>query len=855
MGEVYRARDSKLRRDVAIKVLPQVLAADPEALARFEREALSIAALSHPNILSIFDFGAQDGVSYAVTELLEGETLRARLDAGPISREQTVDVALQIARGLAAAHEKGIVHRDLKPENIFVTRDGHVKILDFGLAKRTEQEQTGDETSSPTASRHTMPGVVMGTVAYMSPEQVRGHPVDRRSDVFSFGAILYEMLSGTRAFKRDTAADTMSAILKEEPAALSAAGDVSPLDRVVARCLKKDRDDRFPSALDVVHALSDPSAQAVPRGVPSAASRGRRNVLLAAAGLVLLLATGIFLLTRSGKDATGAGGVKRLAVLPFENMGAPEDDYFVDGIADEVRGKLTSLSGLQIIARTSSTPYKKTTKSLKQIARELGVSYLLTATVRWQKTGGVSRVEVSPELVDVSGPGAPTSRWQQPFDASLTDVFRVQSDIAARVCGALGVVLGAAEQSRLMEKPTRQLAAYDAFLRGEEAGNGLGVNDPPSLRKAMGFYEQALTLDPDFAQAWARVSQAASYLYFLSAPTPALADRSREAAQRAVALAPGRPEGYMALGNYYFEVTRNLKAALEEYDHGRRIAPANADLFRLTAGVERSLGRWDAAVEHYRQAERLDPLSVRNLWALGGALSRLHRYAEAREAFDRGLSLAPANLSLIENKAMTFLQEGDLASAHAVLEAAPETIAPAALVAYVANNYDLGWILGKEQRRLLLRLTPEAFDGNRGAWGLCLAEAAALEGDAAGARGYAEEAKRAFTEQLRTAADNPEIHSSLGLALAFLGEKTEAVREGERAVAILPMAADEGAGPFLRHQLVRIYILVGDEEKALDNLEPLLRIAYYLTPGWLRIDPAFDPLRENPTFRNMAGGK
>jgi serine/threonine protein kinase len=203
MGEVYRARDTRLARDVAVKVLPESVAADPEALARFEREAKAVAALSHPNILAIFDFGTHEGISYAVMELLEGETLRGKLDSGPISQKQAVDYAQQIVKGLSATHEKGVVHRDLKPENLFVTNDGHLKILDFGLAKRVEAIAPGEETSAPTASGHTQPGTVMGTVGYMSPEQVRGLPVDHRSDIFSFGAILYELLSGQRAFTKD----------------------------------------------------------------------------------------------------------------------------------------------------------------------------------------------------------------------------------------------------------------------------------------------------------------------------------------------------------------------------------------------------------------------------------------------------------------------------------------------------------------------------------------------------------------------------------------------------------------------------------------------------------------------------
>jgi Tol biopolymer transport system component len=256
MGEVYRARDRKLDRDVAVKVLPQFVAADPDTLARFEREAKAVAALSHPNILSIFDFGTHEGMSYAVMELLEGETLRGKLDAGPIPQKEAVDYALQVAKGLSAAHEKGIVHRDLKPENLFVLSDGHLKILDFGLAKRVEAVAPGKETSAPTVSGHTVPGTVMGTVGYMSPEQVRGLPVDHRSDIFSFGVILYELLSGKRAFKKDTAADTMSAILNEDPPELAEGRKFSPaLDHIVQHCLEKDREKRFQSARDLAFAL------------------------------------------------------------------------------------------------------------------------------------------------------------------------------------------------------------------------------------------------------------------------------------------------------------------------------------------------------------------------------------------------------------------------------------------------------------------------------------------------------------------------------------------------------------------------------------------------------------------------
>ena len=352
MGEVYRARDSKLKRDVAIKVLPQSLATIPTPWRGSSARLKAVAALSHPNILAIYDFGTHDGTPYAVMELLEGETLRGKLDSGPIPQKQAVEYALQVAKGLSAAHEKGIVHRDLKPENVFVSKDGHVKILDFGLAKKIETRDSGAIRRQP-AVGHTEPGTVIGTVGYMSPEQVRGLPLDHRTDIFSFGAILYEMLSGQRAFRRDTAADTMSAIMRDEPEELAGSGVSSGLDHVVRHCLEKDRDNRFQTARDVAFALSEASSQpSVGVAVATPKRKGWSKAAVAMGILVVLAAAGLFIWRRAKAPAPAtARGVKRIAVLPFENLGSPEDDYFADGIADEIRSKLTSLPGIEVIAR------------------------------------------------------------------------------------------------------------------------------------------------------------------------------------------------------------------------------------------------------------------------------------------------------------------------------------------------------------------------------------------------------------------------------------------------------------------------------------------------------------------------
>jgi tetratricopeptide (TPR) repeat protein len=384
----------------------------------------------------------------------------------------------------------------------------------------------------------------------------------------------------------------------------------------------------------------------------------------------------------------------------------------------------------------------------------------------------------------------------------------------------------------------------------------MGVTDPSSIRKALEFYEQAVALDPGFAQSWAQLSRANSSLHFSSTPTPELAERARQAAEKAVVLAPGRSEGYNALGTYEHLVVGDSHRALEQYAKGLRVAPRSTDLIDGIAIVEESLGRWDAAVEHFRQADRLDPRPFGSSIAFPDALVRLRRYPEAREVIDRRLSLAPKDLALIQGKAMTFLGEGDLAGARAVFKAAQKQVEPTALVAYQATYNDLVWVLDEEQQELLLRLTPSAFDDDPGVWAICLTQAYALKADAVKVRFYAGEARKAFEEQLHATPEDAQRHVLLGLALAYFGRKEEAIREGERSLALLPLTKDAIAGPYCQHQLARIYIVVGEPEKALDQLEPLFKIPYYLSPGWLKIDPNFDALRKNPRFQKLvAGGK
>jgi serine/threonine-protein kinase len=535
-------------------------------------------------------------------------------------------------------------------------------------------------------------------------------------------------------------------------------------------------------------------------------------------------------------------------VLPFQNLGSAEDEYFADGVTDAVRGKLTALPGLQVTASNSSGQYKGTSKSARQIGEELGVDYLLVGKVRWEKgPSGASRVRVSPELIQVATSAA---KWQEPFDAAVTDVFQVQTDISGRVAEALDVALGTAERRTLAARPTASIEAYDAFLKGEEVSARMSTVNPVAIRRAAGYYEQAVALDSAFAIAWAQLSRAHSQLYGTGSPSAEGARLARAAAERALALGE-RAAGHLAMGDYHAAVAGDVRRALDEYAAGRRLAPNDAELLAAAALAEQSAGRWEESLQHLEQASRIDPRSVLTARRLTRAYLFLRRYPEAREAGERALRVAPTSLDVIESSAMVFLGQGDLPGARAVLAAAASRVETTALVAFMATYWDLYWVLDPEQQALLLRLTPGPFDNSRAAWGLALAQTHALRGDQTHARAYADSARMAFEEALRATPEDAQTRVLLGVSLAYLGRKQEAITQGERGLALRPISVDAYTGAYDQLQLARIYILAGEPEKALDQLEPLLRVPFYLSAGWLRIDPTFDPLREHPRFKKL----
>jgi TolB-like protein/tetratricopeptide (TPR) repeat protein len=873
MATVYLAQDLRHDRPVALKVLHPELATSlgPE---RFQREVRLAARLQHPHILSIHDSGEVPGdastppLLWFAMPFIEGESLRDRLTR---ERQLPLDDALRIGReasdALEYAHRHGIIHRDIKPENILLT-GSHALVADFGIARAVADGQAD--------GRLTETGTTLGTPAYMSPEQAAGErAIDQRSDIYSLGCVVYETIAGEPPFTGPTAQAIMARRFTETPRPLRQLRETVPpaIEAAVAKALAKSPADRFGSAAEFARALADaptrtgettaptavtptttPVSTPVATVAPAAAraTARRRFPVTTAMALGFLLGLGVLFgwLRSHGHADDTPTGVKRLAVLPFENLGSPEDEYFADGVTDEVRGKLASLAGLQVTARSSSGQYKKSTKSPQEIGRELSVDYLLTGTVRWEKAASGNRVRVSPELIKV---GTAATTWQQPFDASITDVFQVQADIAGRVSEALDVALGAPQKRTLAEKPTENLPAYEAFLKGEEASQGLAANDLRDIDRAIDYYSKAVALDSTFVQAWVQLSRARSSSYYLGTPTPEEAAGAKDAAARAERLAPGRPETELAIGDYRQFVLGDNQAAMTAYEAGLAKAPSDAELLTSAGRAEQSLGRWESSTKRFAKAGAVDPRSTLTARRQSLNLLWLRRYPESEAAANRGLAAAPNTLDLHRGKAMIWLAQGDLARAREVIRNIPAEIEPTTVVSDFATYWDLFWVLDEQQQQLLLRLRPSAFDDDRGAWGTAMAAVYHLRGDSARTRAYADSAATVYEAQIKATPDNPQLYVLLGTVLAYLGRKDEAIRQGQKSLELAPISKDAYGGAYDQHQMVRIYILTGEPDKALDLLEPLLKIPYFLTPAWLRIDPTFDPLRKNPRFQKLIG--
>jgi len=600
MGEVYRARDTRLDREVAVKVLPEHLSHDAELSRRFEREARAVAGLSHPNILTLYDVGTWGDVSYAVTELLEGETLGARLARGPLPWSTAVEFATAVADGLAAAHSRGIIHRDLKPENIFLTSDGRVKILDFGLARQKLVTSRPEESSAPTEGALTDSGWVMGTAAYMSPEQARGEPADVTSDIFSLGCVLYEAASGHRPFGGNTPVETMASILKDPAPKLAEDNPDIPqeLSILVAHCLEKAPNGRFQSAQDLAFAL---------RAVQAGATK-----------------------TPSGRQRRAIDSV---AVLPFANAsGDPDAEYLSDGITETIISRLSRLPHLRVMARSTVFRYKGSGVDPIAAGRELRVGAVVIGRVFHRGEDLV----IKTELVDLADG---SQLWGERHARKIADVLAIEDEIAEQISESLRLKLTGEEKKRLSRRPTENQEAYRLYLRGRFFWN---KRTEDGLRRGIEYFRQAIEADPDYAVAQVGIADSWAVLGFHAIAPPGEAfPRAKAAASRALEIDPSLAEARdpLAYALHYYDwkwtaSEREFRRCLEE-------APQDATAHMHYAGLLTALGRFTEALEEWRRAQKLDPLSLINRAATGWFFYLVRRYEDAIREAQKTLEMDP----------------------------------------------------------------------------------------------------------------------------------------------------------------------------------------------------------------------
>ncbi|MEO6211046.1 MAG: protein kinase [Gemmatimonadaceae bacterium] len=872
MATVYLARDAKLQRPVALKVLQQDLAATlgPE---RFRREIATVAQLQHPHILGVHDSGeTADGLLWFTMPYIEGETLRDRLRR---EHQLPLDDALRITREIAGAldyaHDAGVIHRDIKPENILLTKRGDALLADFGIARALAD---GASATGGQSIGLTMTGLAVGTPQYMSPEQASGErSLDARSDVYALGAVCYEMLAGEPPFSGPSQQAVVAKMLTQVAPSVRVLrpGVSAALDAVIARALARTPADRWPSAGEFGRAMaaaeqaSHVSAAAPPPAVPRRPSGGAPNVAkkrkLPVASLTLalgfLIGAGLLFAWRAkvngggASDAGSAPGAVRLAVLPFENLGDTADAYFADGVTDAVRGKLTGVPGLAVIGSTSSGAYRHTTKTPQQIGDELGVRYLLIGKVRWVKeANGTSKVQVSPELVDVR---SATDTWAGAFNAPITDVFQVQADIADKVAQKLQVALTPAAQQTIAEKPTKDVVAYDAFLRAQrlekEGGPQASVK-----RQAIALYREAVGRDSTFAVAWAGMARAYANLYLSGATDQNLADSADVISARALALAPGLAIAHRVRAIYLAGILNDRGKAFTETQAALALEPHSAFALSGMAAEEARAGRWDEAIAHDLQAVQLDPRNENSWRSLSVDYYRSGRLSESKSALARSAAIAPNRLDAVEAEITRALAVGDLPGARAIAARLIQAGDSAGSVAYLSTYGDFGWIFDSAQTKYMLTLGVADFDNDRAQLAFSRAEQYWWMHDKERTRIWADTARIEYAKQLKDFPKDAQRVADLAISLAFLGRHDEAIAEGKRAASMITPSDDATLGPYLIYQLARVYLALGEKDAAMDELEKVMAVPYYMPPAWVRINPDFAPLKGNPRLEKILAG-
>jgi serine/threonine protein kinase len=837
MGEVYLAEDTELDRKVALKFLPPHLCQDEDCRKRFKREAQAAAKLSHPNIVTIHEVGEHQTRPYFVMEHIEGRSLRD-VKTEELDIDRIIGIAVQLCDGLHSAHAAGVIHRDIKPSNIIIDSSGRPRLLDFGLATVKGSEHL------------TKTGSTLGTVGYMSPEQIEGEPTDARSDLFSLGVVLYELITNKSPFRRDDEAATLKAILQDapEPLARYKSGVLDDLQRIVSKLLEKDPTLRYQSAAGVIPDLKKLSAASTSSAaIERKRDRWNRYVVSSAVVFLLaVLAVWYFGYREQAPSTSSDDDRVMLAVLPFENLGDPEDEYFADGLTDEIISRLAGIKRIGVISRTSIMRYKNSEMDLPDIADQLGVDYIVEGTIRWDKRGDPERIRITPQLIEAS---SNTHLWANPIEEEITRIFEVQANMAEEIARALDISLPDSGHDRLGVGFTGNIEAYNYYLRGLEYHRVSSSPFSTNHQLAIEMFEKAVTLDSTFASASAWLARLYAFDHFNAVDRSGMRLSQAElAARRASRYSSGGADGHLAMGYYYYYGSRDYEAALHEFEAALVVQPNNSELLHAIGAVQRRQGKWDKARESFKASLSLDPLNPTKHVQLLFVLDPTRRFEECLEVIDHGLAIAPDFASFYVSKFFVIynLYE-NLEMAREILEQASQVVSECEL----EDTWEHFHFWARDYASAAAQKCPLEGVRDTASYYLAKADTYRAMNDSVTSFAFADSARRTIERQLETQPDYHEHHSNLGLALALLQRKNEAVESGLRATRLLPVSKDAYRGFQRLQDLAKIYALVGEKDLAIETLDSLLSIPSHITVARLRIDPMWDPLRDHPRFQAL----
>ncbi len=847
MGVIYRARQRHSRRIVALKRILSYHADSQETLARFRREAQAAASLDHPNILPIYEVSeCDDGLPFFSMKFAGGGSL---LEAAPALRgepRRAVALMAKVARAVQCAHGQGILHRDLKPGNVLLDGRGEPLVSDFGLAKWLD-----------TSSHLTRTLTIFGTPGYIAPEQVNGSAgkLGPASDVYSLGAILFDLLTGRPPFLGEHALKVIQQA-SEKPAPklrTLVPGLDRDLETICAKSLEREPDARYRSAgalaEDLERWLEGRHIVARPVSPPARVWRWtRRNPVVAGmAALLLALGSAVGVMIWNGEMA-GPPAASGIAVLPFESLSSDKENaFFADGVYDGVSTKLAKVANLKVISHNSVAKYRGAGNT-QEIGRALNVAYVLEGSVRRE----AGRIHLNAQLIDTR---TDAHVWAQEYDRDLSDVFALQSEIAQKIADQLGAEPSYTEKAAIQEPPTTDLVAYDSYLRAKDLINGIAVSTgaKQDLVQAVQLLDQAVARDPLFFLAYGELAGAHDRIYFLGFDhTDARLKWSETALQATRRLRPDSGETHLALAQHLYWAYADYDRARQELAVARRTLPNESRIPLLTGYIERRQGHWEGSLEQMNQALELDPRNFSILQQVSLTYEALRRYKEMAAALDRALTIAPTDIpSRVRRAWVDFESHADPKPLHATIEtvlAEDPNAAPALVDQWLVLALREHDPVAAE-RAIAAMPADGCYDENipfPNGW--CEGLVARLRGDAAAARGAFTIARNELNRTVRDQPDYAAALCALGVLDAALGNKEEAIREGRRAVELMPVSKSAVEGPTLIQYLAVIYAWTGDKDRAIERLAEAVRLPGRLSYGHLRRDPLWDPLRGDPRF-------